>query len=84
MDPKDYQRWERWCGQHEARIDGIEDDMKALFHWREQHEAEGQRKYVSIMERLTSVETKLVFFAAIAAALGSMIPGVFAAIVKHL
>ena len=83
MDSKD-QAWERWCGQHEARIDGLEDDMKAISNWRDQHEESAQRKYVSITERLTSVETKLIFFAAIAAAIGSMLPGVFAAIVKHL
>jgi hypothetical protein len=76
--------WERWCGQHEARITGIEDDVKALFHWRDAHEAEEQRKYTAIVERLTSVETKLIFFAAIAAAVGSMLPNVLAAVLKHL
>jgi len=76
--------WERWCGQHEARITGIEDDVKAIFHWREKHESDIQSRHLAIMERLTSVETKLIFFAAIAAALGSMIPTVLAAALKHL
>lgn len=76
--------WERWCGQHEARITGIEDDVKAIFHWREKFEADAMSRHTSIMERLTSVETKLVFFAAMAAALGSMIPSVVAAVLKHL
>ena len=76
--------WDRWCGQHEARIDGIEDDLKAFWEWKEHHESDSQRRHLRVMERLTSVETKLIFFAAIAAAIGSMLPGVFAAIVKHL
>jgi hypothetical protein len=74
--------WERWCGQHEARIGGIEDDVKALFLWREKFEGEAQRNHVSVIERLKSVETKLVFFTAVAAAAGSLLPSLVSAMFK--
>jgi len=76
--------WERWCGQHEARITGIEEDVKSIFHWREKFESDTQARHTALIERITSVETKLIFFAALAAALGSMIPSVVAAMLKHL
>mgnify|MGYP001320327193 CR=1 FL=1 len=76
--------WERRCGEHGIRLERTEDDVRTLFTWKDHHEADSQRRHLTIMERLTSVETKLIFFAAIAAALGSMLPNVFAALIKHL
>ena len=84
MAPIGENSWERWRGEHEARVSSMEDDVQNLWRWRAEHEAEAANKYQRILERLTSVETKLVFFAAMAAAIGAMMPGVLAAIAKRL
>lgn len=78
MPLSDDSSWERRCGEHDARLSGVEDSVKTLFA----RDAEAQNRYVKIMERLTSVETKLVFFTAIAAAAGSLLPSIVSAVLK--
>jgi hypothetical protein len=79
--PDDH-KWEIRCGQHEARLNGVEDDVKALFVWREKYESAVQDRHIAIIERLKSVETKLVFFTAVAAAAGSLLPSLVSAMFK--
>lgn len=73
MVPTGGNGWERWRGEIDARLDDSEESLRAL--WRFKEEAE---------RKIVAMETKIVFFAAIAAALGAMLPGALAAVLKHL
>lgn len=65
--------WERWRGGADAKFNDLENSMKALLRFKE----DGER-------RISILETKMVVFAALAAAIGAMLPGVVSAIVKQL
>jgi hypothetical protein len=71
MDRDDGNGWERWRGKIDSRLDDAEDSVKSLWNFKE-----------SADRRIAVMETKMVIFAAIAAALGAMLPGVVQAIFK--
>jgi len=61
-----------WRGDTQARIKGLEDDVRGLLAFKEEASRE-----------ITILKTKLVIFSAIAAALGAMIPGAVASLLGH-
>ena len=65
--------WERWRGASDVRIKELEDELKLIQFWKD-----------DTSKRIAVLETKMVVFAALAAALGSMIPSVLEAAVKYL
>ena len=65
--------WERWRGEIDARLDDAEDAVRSLHRFKEDAE-----------KRIVAMETKMIFFAAMAAALGAMLPNAFAAVLKIL
>jgi hypothetical protein len=65
--------WQRWRGQIDSRLDDAEDSVRDLWKFKENAD-----------RRIAVMETKMVVLAAIAAAIGAMLPGVVQAIVKHL
>ena len=70
--------WERWRGEVDTRSDAMEEDLRNLFDWKHDHEEEHGR----LSQRLTSVETKMLFFAALAAAAGAAVPEIIAAMAR--
>jgi len=60
-----------WRGNMEARMDDAEESVRVLWQFKEAAD-----RQIAVME------TKLVIFSAIAAALGAMIPGAVAALLK--
>lgn len=68
-NPGDDPGW--WRGHTEARIDDVEDSVKEL--WKFKSDAE---------KRIVAMETKMVVFAALAAAVGAFAADAIAAILK--
>jgi hypothetical protein len=69
---------DNWLGRTDERLEDAEDQLDKLW----EKVAESEERHQRTGERLVSVETKLIFFAAIAAAVGGMIPSALAALLK--
>lgn len=63
--------WERWRGEINARLEDTEESLKALWRFKEQSERD-----------IAILKTKMIFFSAVAAALGAMLPGAVSAFFK--